>query len=46
MLYLTCTIISSVGHLAHYRVFHAKDRVSADCGTIRFVEGFDETKFK
>ena len=30
MLFLTCTIISSVD-LAHYRVFHAKDRVSVDC---------------
>ena len=33
MLYLTCTIISSVD-LAHYRVSHAKHRVSVDCGTI------------
>ena len=32
MLYLTCTIISSVD-LAHYGVFRAKDRVSVDCGT-------------
>ena len=30
MLFLTCTIISSVD-LAHYRVFHAKDRVPVDC---------------
>ena len=33
MLYLPCTIISSVG-LAHYRVFRAKDWVSVDCGTM------------
>ena len=33
MLYLTCTMISSVNH-AHYGVFHAKDLVSVDCGTI------------
>ena len=31
MLYLTCTIISSVD-LAHYGVSCAKDRVSVDCG--------------
>ena len=36
MLYLTCTIISSVD-LAHYGVFHAKDRVSVDCGTNCFT---------
>ena len=33
MLYLTCTMISSVD-LAHYRVSRAKDRVSVHCGTI------------
>ena len=32
MLYLTCTMISSVG-LAHYGVSRAKDWVSVDCGT-------------
>ena len=32
MLYLTCTIISSVD-LAQYRVFRAKDLVSVNCGT-------------
>ena len=33
MLYLTCTMISSVD-LAHYGVSHAKDWVSLDCGTM------------
>ena len=33
MLYLTCTMISSVD-LAHYGVSRAKDWVSADCGII------------
>ena len=33
MLYLTCTMISSVD-LAHYGVFRAKDWVSVDCDTI------------
>ena len=32
MLYLTCTMISSVD-LAHYGVSRAKDQVSVDCGT-------------
>ena len=32
MLYLTCTIISSVD-LAHYGVSHTKDWVSVKCGT-------------
>ena len=32
MLYLTCTIITSVD-LAHYGVSRAKDWVSVDCGT-------------
>ena len=32
MLYLTCTMISSVD-LARYRVSRAKDWVSVDCGT-------------
>ena len=32
MLYLTCTLISSVDH-AHYGVSRAKDWVSVDCGT-------------
>ena len=36
MLYLTCTMISSVD-LAHYRVFRAKDWVSVDCSTIEFM---------
>ena len=34
MLYLTCTMISSV-YLAHYGVSRAKDWVSVDCGTRR-----------
>ena len=33
MLYLTCTMLSSVD-LAHYAVSHAKDWVSVDCNTI------------
>ena len=33
MLYLTCTIISSVD-LGHYGVFRAKERVSVESGTI------------
>ena len=32
MLYLTCTMISSVD-LAYYGVIRAKDLVSVDCGT-------------
>ena len=36
MLYLTCTMISSVD-LAHYGVSRAKDWVSVDCGTIHFM---------
>ena len=36
MLYLTCTIISSV-YLAHYGVSHAKDWISVDCGTIHII---------
>ena len=32
MLYLTCTIITSVD-LAHYGISRAKDWVSVDCGT-------------
>ena len=39
MLYLTCTMISSVD-LAHYGVSHAKDWVSVDCGTNAFVYVF------
>ena len=35
MLYLTCTVISSVD-LAHYGVPRAKDWVFVDCGTIIF----------
>ena len=35
MLYLTCTIISSVD-LAHYGVSCAKDWVFVDCGTISY----------
>ena len=37
MLYLTCTMISSVD-LACYRVSHAKVWVSVDCGTILNAE--------
>ena len=33
MLYLTCTMISSVD-LAHYGESHAKNWVSVDCGTV------------
>ena len=33
MLYLTCTMISSVD-FAHYGVSRAKDWISVDCGTI------------
>ena len=33
MLYLTCTMISSVD-LAHYGLFRAKDCISVDCGTM------------
>ena len=36
MLYLTCTIITSVD-LAHYGVSRAKDWVSVDCGTILYI---------
>ena len=36
MLYLSCTIISSVD-LAHYRIFRAKNWVSKDCGTMMIV---------
>ena len=32
MLYITCTMISSVDH-AYYGVSHAKDWISVDCGT-------------
>ena len=40
MLYLTCTMISSVD-LAHYGIFRAKDWVSVDCGTTSFImKGF------
>ena len=35
MLYLTCTIISSVD-LAHYKVSRAQDWVSVDCGTRKY----------
>ena len=42
MLYLTCTMISSID-LAHYRVSGAKDRVSMDCGTI-FIKSIDKYK--
>ena len=37
MLYLTCTMISSVD-LAHYGVSRVKDLVSVDCGTICFTQ--------
>ena len=33
MLYLTCTMVSSVD-FAHYAVSYAKDWVSMDCGSI------------
>ena len=36
MLYLSCTIISSVD-LARYWIFRAKDWVSKDCGTMMIV---------
>ena len=36
MLYLTCTMISSVDH-AHYGVSHAKDLVYVDCGRITVI---------
>ena len=36
MLYLTCTMISSVD-LARYGISRAKDWVSVDCGTSPFV---------
>ena len=39
MLYLTCTMISSVD-IAHYGVFCAKDWVSVDCGTKYVIENF------
>ena len=39
MLYLTCTMISSVD-LAHYGVPRAKDWVSVDYGTSHFVPTF------
>ena len=44
MLYLTCTMISSVD-LAHYGVSHAKAWVSVDCGTILFVDIEDSLMF-
>ena len=37
MLYLTCTMISSVD-LADYGVFHAKDWVSVNCGTMNNIK--------
>ena len=37
MLYLTCTMISSVD-LAQYGVSHAKDWASVDCG----IQGLDD----
>ena len=36
MLYLTCTMLSSVD-LAYYGVFRAKNRVSVNCGTKSFT---------
>ena len=36
MLYLTCTMTSSVD-FAHYGVSRAKDLVSVDCGTNKFI---------
>ena len=39
MLYLTCTIISSVD-LAEYGVSRAKDWVSVDCGTRKNVSRY------
>ena len=38
MLYLTCTMISSVD-LAHYGVSRAKDWISVVCGTSYFDSG-------
>ena len=43
MLYLTCTMISSVD-LAYYRVSRAKDWVSVDCGTRILGPNFEEEK--
>ena len=39
MLYLTCTMISSVD-LAHYGISHAKDWTSVDCGTISNIVAY------
>ena len=39
MLYLTCTMISSVD-LAYYEVSRAKDWVSVDCGTRHILAYF------
>ena len=39
MLYLTCTMISSVD-LAHYGISHAKDWVSVDCGTMSNIVAY------
>ena len=39
MLYLTCTILFRVD-LAHYGVSRAKDWVSVDCGTNKFILSF------
>ena len=44
MLYLTCTMISSVD-LAHYGVFRAKDWVSLDCGTNSFGVPLSEDRY-
>ena len=43
MLYLTCTMISSVD-LAHYGVSHAKNWVSVNCGTTTSVHGLSVLK--
>ena len=45
MLYLTCTMISSVD-LAHYVISHAKDWLSVDCGTSLCMPTFHSCLFK
>ena len=45
MLYLTCTMLSSVD-VAHYGVFRPKDWVSVDCGTLfQYVLRIGKLKF-
>ena len=45
MLYLTCTMISSVD-LAQYGLSRAKDWVSVDCGTIKHENLFPFSRHK